>query len=242
MDRVLVSHDWMGRNFEDLLLANQDKTDLLRLFNGVTAIVIGAHVRPSFYYALTGAIYLDADNFWLTADERDVIDEAPDFRSAFDRDLQYSGVWRYANSMNQNIFLPFSAASRIPRDLGYLLQESGWLMYHELGPCLGLPAGLGRAGAQSVDCPYGPTSRRDTRAAPAAIGQSDHDVSAHLGADEGAGAGQVRDRARCRYNARERHSILDPQGLVAERRRRVLRRRTGRRTSTTTRRRARTSR
>ena len=65
MDRVLVSHDWMGRNFEDLLLANQDKTDLLRLFNGVTAIVIGAHVRPSFYYALTGAIHLDADNFWL---------------------------------------------------------------------------------------------------------------------------------------------------------------------------------
>jgi hypothetical protein len=132
MDRVLVSHDWMGRNFEDFVRANQDKTDLLRLFNGVTAIVIGAHVRPSFYYALTGAIYLDADNFWLTADERDVIDEAPDFRSAFDRDLQYSGVWRYANSMNQNIFLPFSAASRIPRDLAYLLQESGWLMYHEL--------------------------------------------------------------------------------------------------------------
>ena len=41
-------------------------------------------------------------------------------------------MWRYANSMNQNIFLPFSAASRIPRDLVYLLQESGWLMYHEL--------------------------------------------------------------------------------------------------------------
>jgi len=133
MDRVLVSHDWMGKNFEDLLLANQDKTDLLRLFNGVTAIVIGAHVRPSFYYALTGAIYLDADNFWLTANERDVIDEAPDFRSAFDRDLQYSGAWRYANSMNLNIFLPFSATSRISRDLSYLLQEAGWLMYHELG-------------------------------------------------------------------------------------------------------------
>ncbi len=33
---------------------------------------------------------------------------------------------------NQNIFLPFSATSRIPRDLSYLLQESGWLMYHEL--------------------------------------------------------------------------------------------------------------
>jgi hypothetical protein len=132
MDRVLVSHDWMGRAFEELLTANQANTDLLRLFNGVTAIVIGAHVRPSFYYALTGAIYLDADNFWRTADERDVIDEAPDFRSAFDRDLQYSGLWRYVDGQNQSIFLPFSATSRIPRDLSYLLQESGWLMYHEL--------------------------------------------------------------------------------------------------------------
>jgi hypothetical protein len=133
MDRVLVSHDWMGRNFENLLLANQTNTDLLRLFNGVTAIVIGAHVRPSYYYAVTGAIYLDADNFWLTADERDVIDEAADYRSDFDRDLKYSGLWRYADSNNLNIFLPFKATERISRDLGYLLQESGWLMYHELG-------------------------------------------------------------------------------------------------------------
>jgi len=134
MDRVLVSHDWMGRNFEDFLTANQANTDLMRLFNGVTAIVIGAHVRPSFYYAVTGAIYLDADNFWLTAEERDVIDETADFRSDFGRDLQFSGLWRYVDeSTNQNIFVPFSATSRISRDLGYLLQESAWLLYHELG-------------------------------------------------------------------------------------------------------------
>lgn len=132
MDRVLVSHDWMGRAFEDLLTANQSNTDLLQLFNGVTAVVIGAHVRPSFYYALTGAIHLDADNFWRTADERDLIDESPDFRIGFDRDLQYSTLWRYAAN-NQSIFLPFSATSRISRDTSYLLQESAWLIYHELG-------------------------------------------------------------------------------------------------------------
>ncbi|HQR22990.1 MAG TPA: hypothetical protein PKV98_19140 [Burkholderiaceae bacterium] len=134
MDRVLVSHDWMGRNFESFLQANAANTDLLRLFNGVTAIVIGAHVRPSYYYSVTGAIYLDADNFWLTADERDVIDEAPDYRSDFDRDLQYSGVWRYVDiSTNTNIFLPFKATERVSRDVAYLLQESNWLLYHELG-------------------------------------------------------------------------------------------------------------
>ena len=130
MDRVIVSHDWMGEVFEQLL-RTQATEDLLRLFNGVTAIVIGAQVRPSFYYALTGAIYLDADNFWLTAEQRDVINEAPDFRSDFDRDLMYSGVWRYTSN-NQNIFLPFPATSRISRDISYLIREAGWLMYHEL--------------------------------------------------------------------------------------------------------------
>ncbi|MGH6610174.1 MAG: hypothetical protein ACRECQ_07960, partial [Burkholderiaceae bacterium] len=130
MDRVVVSHDWMGEVFEQLL-RTQATPDILRLFNGVTAIVIGAQVRPSFYYALTGAIYLDADNFWLTAAQRDVINEAPDFRSDFDRDLMYSGVWRYVAN-NESIFLPFPATSRISRDLSYLLREAGWLLYHEL--------------------------------------------------------------------------------------------------------------
>ena len=130
MDRVVVSHDWMGETFEQLL-RTQASQDMLRLFNGVTAIVIGAQVRPSFYYGLTGAIYLDADNFWLTAAQRDVINEAPDFRSDFDRDLMYSDVWRYTQN-NQNILVAFPATSRISRDISYLLAEAGWLLYHEL--------------------------------------------------------------------------------------------------------------
>lgn len=133
MNRVLVSHDWMGAVFEQFLQQNDATGDIRRLLNGVTAVVIGAQVRPSFYYALTGAIYLDADNFWLTPAQRDVINEAPDFRSDFDRDLGYSGVWRYTVS-NANIFLPFPAESRqTTRTVDYLLYETGWLMYHELG-------------------------------------------------------------------------------------------------------------
>jgi hypothetical protein len=136
MDRVVVSHDWMGKAFEDFLTTQASgNDDLKRLFNGVTAIVIGAHVRPSFYYALTGAIYLDADNFWLTAEQRDVIDETPDFRSDFDRDLIYSAAWRYTSTTNgttQSIFVNFPSTSRIARDQSYLLAEAGWLLYHEL--------------------------------------------------------------------------------------------------------------
>jgi hypothetical protein len=132
MDRVLVSHDWQGEVFEQFLNANDTSGDIRRLLNGVTAVVIGANVRPSFYYALTGAIYLDADNFWLTPAQRDVINETPDFRSDFDRDLGYSGLWRYIRN-NANIFLAFPANARNSRSVGYLLDETGWLMYHELG-------------------------------------------------------------------------------------------------------------
>ncbi|HUL67929.1 MAG TPA: hypothetical protein VLW55_25270 [Burkholderiaceae bacterium] len=131
MDRVVVSHDWVGAVFEQFI-ARSDMADVRRLLNGVTAVVIGAHVRPSFYFVLTGAIYLDADNFWLTPEQRDLIDETPDFRSGFDRDLEYSGVWRYALNGN-NIFQYFPPTSRLNRTLDYLVFESAWLLYHELG-------------------------------------------------------------------------------------------------------------
>jgi len=131
MDRVVVSHDWIGAAFEQFI-SRSDMTDVRRLLNGVTAVVIGAHVRPSFYFGLTGAIYLDADNFWLTPEQRDVIDETPDFRSDFDRDLGYSGVWRYALN-NNNIFQFFPPTSRSTRTVDYLVFESAWLHYHELG-------------------------------------------------------------------------------------------------------------
>lgn len=133
MDRVIVSHDWMGKNFEDFLNTAGASEDLKRMFNGVTAIVIGAQVRPSFYYALTGAIYLDANNFWITPEQRDVISEVPDFRASFDRDLRYSGLWRYALN-NQSIFVPYPAGSRLSRPgPAELVFDAGWLLYHELG-------------------------------------------------------------------------------------------------------------
>jgi hypothetical protein len=135
MDRVLVSHDWLGRNFETFLRTQDTRGDFRRMLMSTTAVVLGTHVRPSFYYAATGAIYLDADNLWLTPAERDTVSEVPDFRSDFDRDLAYSGVWRYVQN-NQSIFVFFDPRSRVTRDASYLLYDAGWLMYHELGHAL----------------------------------------------------------------------------------------------------------
>jgi hypothetical protein len=135
MNRVLVSHDWLGQNFENFLNSQDVNGDFRRMLLSTTAVVLGTHVRPSFYYAVTGAIYLDADNFWLTPEQRDLVSEVPDFRSDFDRDLGYSGLWRYVQG-NQSIFVFFNPRSRVSRSVSYLLNESGWLMYHELGHAL----------------------------------------------------------------------------------------------------------
>jgi hypothetical protein len=135
MNRVVVSHDWMGKNFEDFLRAHDTRGDFRRMLSSVTAIVIGSHVRPSFYYAGTGAIYLDAENFWLTPAERDTVNEAPDFRSAFGKDLQFTSPWRYTKD-NASIFGTFSRRARVARAQDQLLRETAWLLYHELGHAL----------------------------------------------------------------------------------------------------------
>jgi len=132
MNHVVVSHDWLGRNFEQFLRTQDTEGDFRRLLNGVTAIVLGAHVRPSFYYAMTGAIYLDADNFWLLPEERDTIDETPDYRSDFGNDLNFSGPGRYVRN-NQYVSRYFYPDERVTRTLAYLLDDTSSLLYHELG-------------------------------------------------------------------------------------------------------------
>ncbi len=135
MNRVIVSHDWMGKNFEDFLRAHDTRGDFRRMLSSVTAVVIGSHVRPSFYYSGTGAIYLDAENFWLSAEERDTVNEAPDFRSNFGKDLQFSSPWRYTKD-NLSIFANANRRSRATRTQDQLLKETAWLLYHELGHAL----------------------------------------------------------------------------------------------------------
>ena len=132
MGRVLVSHDFLGANFE-AFLTNQDVNgDFRRLLAGVTSIVIGSHVRPSFYTPATGAIYLDAGQLWLTPEQRDVVTEVPDYRLAFDDALNFTGVGRMVknNDYVQQSYLP---TARVSRPAAELIFQLGRLMYHELG-------------------------------------------------------------------------------------------------------------
>lgn len=135
MDRVVVSHDWLGRNFETFLRTQDTRGDFRRMLGSVTAVVLGTQVRPSFYYPGTGAIYLDADTFWLTAEERDTVNEAPDYRSDFGNELKYVNLWRYVKD-SKNILVYFDPRKRITRNTDDLRNETAWLMYHELGHAL----------------------------------------------------------------------------------------------------------
>jgi hypothetical protein len=131
MDRVLVSHQWMGDRFKEFLINNDTNNDIKNLLRATTAIVIAYDVRPSFYWAATGAIYLDAENFWLTPEERDTINEAPDFRADFGKDLQFVMPWRYVRN-NDYASKRFSITERLPRSAEDGLYRLMSLMYHEL--------------------------------------------------------------------------------------------------------------
>jgi hypothetical protein len=131
MDRVLVSHQWMGDRFKEFLLNNDTNNDVKNLLRATTAIVIAYDIRPSFYWAATGAIYLDAENFWLTPEERDTINEAPDFRANFGNDLQFVMPWRYVKN-NDYASKRFSITERSPRSAEDGLYRLISLMYHEL--------------------------------------------------------------------------------------------------------------
>jgi hypothetical protein len=131
MARVLVSHDFLGANFENFLLTQDSNGDFRRLLSGVTAIVIGSHVRPSYYTSATGAIYLDANNLWLTASQRDVVTEVQDYRIAFADGLNFSNLGRQVKN-NDYARASYPSTSRANRTTGELITDLGRLLYHEL--------------------------------------------------------------------------------------------------------------
>ena len=133
MQRVVVSHDWMGERFRQYLQTSPVSEDIRRLLNAATGIVIAADVRPSFYWIATGGIYLDPANFWTTAEERDTLNDAPDYRSDFGRDLQFIVPWRYVQAgrdyLNRS---DYPQQLRLQRSQADVQADITWLLFHEL--------------------------------------------------------------------------------------------------------------
>ncbi|MDQ2070248.1 hypothetical protein [Natronospira bacteriovora] len=131
MQRVLVSHDWMGAHFEAFLESMPE--DMLHLLRSVTAITISADVRPAYYSAWRGAIFIDPNYLWLTHEQRQQIDLSPDYRSDFGADLQFVFPWRYVRDNDYAFdFIPVSVEEVNPRELDDIRLSLARLMYHEL--------------------------------------------------------------------------------------------------------------
>jgi hypothetical protein len=131
MDRVLVSHDWMGERFRNFLEQVDTFGDIRNLLGATTSIVISFDVKPSFYWAGTGAIHIDPNYFWVTPQERDTVGQTPDFRSNFDEELQFQDPWRVVKD-NDYAYLLTALEDRLSRSL----EESQFFVlrvfYHEL--------------------------------------------------------------------------------------------------------------
>ena len=131
MDRVVVSHQWMGQRFKEFLQTSDQHGDFKNLLRATTAIVISYDVRPSYYWAVTGAIHLDPNDLWLTPDERDTINQTPDFRASFGDTLNFVMPWRY---VKDNSYASFSYPEdiRVSREAEDGVYELAALLYHEL--------------------------------------------------------------------------------------------------------------
>jgi hypothetical protein len=131
MNRVVVSHHWMGKRFRSFLENFDPNDDFKNLLRATTAIVISSDVRPSYYWVVSGAIHLDPNYFWLTPDERDTINQAPDYRASFGNDLNFSMPWRYVKNNNYTTSY-ISENVRVTLQAEDVLYGLTSLMYHEL--------------------------------------------------------------------------------------------------------------
>lgn len=127
MSRVLVSHRWMGDSLKKRL--GEFPADIRLLARSVTVIVIASDIRPAYYWAGTGAIYLDAEFFWQTPEERAVVSMEEDYRSDFGSDMRLRIPWRL---VHDNVPLGLTATGdRAPRP-DRLPPFLAFLLYHEL--------------------------------------------------------------------------------------------------------------
>lgn len=130
MNRVIVSHPWMATRFSQLL--DEMPEDIYLLFRGVTGIAIGADIRPSYYWAATGAIYLDPADLWLTASERNTVSKSPDYRAEFARELAFISLWRYVQG-NDYAWDSYPLDGPISsRPIGAVVKPMARLLFHEL--------------------------------------------------------------------------------------------------------------
>lgn len=129
MQRVAVSHDWMGERFEALLTRLPD--EIIQLFGAVSGVVVSYDIRPSYYWRLTNAIYLDPADLWLTNPEKATILTDPDYRAGFGSSLKFLSIWDYMLG-EQFAWDNYSLSGDEERTLDDIVLTNAQLILHEL--------------------------------------------------------------------------------------------------------------
>lgn len=130
LDRTVVSHPWMGRRFAQVL--RQMPPRLLRMFSSVTAVVISSDIRPAIFSVVTGAVYLDPQDLWLTPAERATVDWTADYRSEFGNALQFTHTAFYLEGNQPAWYLTDEYAEGETRTIADIERPMAWLLFHEL--------------------------------------------------------------------------------------------------------------
>ena len=128
--RTLVSHHWMGERFGEIL--RELPADMLKLFRGTTAVVIGANIRPAFHSLVTGAIYLDPQDLWLSPAERQSIDWEPDYRADFGGSLAFIPTQLYVAGNAPAWYPSYLYEEGESRQLQEIVMPMANLLAHEL--------------------------------------------------------------------------------------------------------------
>jgi len=100
MDRVIVSHDWMGVRFEQLL--SQLSSEVLVLFKPVAVIYIGSEIDSVSYNAGNARLEIGPELLWLTADEKTALASSEDESGGSSNDTRDDLNFRFRFSYIKN--------------------------------------------------------------------------------------------------------------------------------------------
>ncbi len=87
LERTMISHQFLGNAFRAVLL--KMNPEILQMFGSVNSIVISDRINPSFYFTVSGTIYLSGRYFWSNTEELEIVSQAKDERDGYGESLQF---------------------------------------------------------------------------------------------------------------------------------------------------------
>ncbi len=129
MNRVGVSHEWMGDRLEEVL--DSLPSEALQLFKPLTAIFITSEIRPAYFDYRRSEMYFDPIYLWQSLSEKQTISQEEDYRSVFGDMLDFKIVRRYVID-GEPAYLNPPLDSNETREFEDMVLSAIRVIFHEL--------------------------------------------------------------------------------------------------------------